>query len=53
MWSGVKRNSLKWFGCVERMSNREFVKKIYDSKAESLNRRGRHLGDGRLGWRSK
>ncbi len=40
----VKRNTLRWFGHVERMNSEEFVKKVYVSEAEGLSRRGRPLG---------
>ncbi len=40
----VKRNTLRWFGYIERMGNDEFVKKVYMSSAEGTNRRGRPLG---------
>ncbi len=30
----VKRNTLRWFGHIERMGNEEFVKKVYMSSAE-------------------
>ncbi len=39
----VKRNTLKWFGHVERMGSEEFVK-VYESKFEGPNRKGRPLG---------
>lgn len=37
----VKRNSLRWFGHITRMKNEDFVKKVYLSETEGLNRRGR------------
>ncbi len=40
----VKRSTLRWFGHIERMENREFVKKVYLSSVEGPNRRGRPLG---------
>ncbi len=40
----VKRSTLRWFGHIERMGNEEFVKKVYLSSAEGLDRRGRLLG---------
>ncbi len=40
----VKRNTLRWCGHIERMGNKEFVKKVYMSSAEGTNRRGRPLG---------
>ncbi len=39
----VKRNTLKWFGHVERMWSEEFVK-VYESELEGPYRRGRPLG---------
>ncbi len=39
----VMRNTLKWFGHVERMGSEEFVK-VYESELEGHNRRGRPLG---------
>ncbi len=40
----VKRSTLRWFGHIERMENREVVKKEYLSSVEGPNRRGRPLG---------
>ncbi len=40
----VKRSTLRWFGHAERMENKEFVKKLYQSSVEGPNRRGRPLG---------
>ncbi len=40
----VKRNTLRWFGCTERMDSEEFVKKVYVSETEGPSRRGRPLG---------
>ncbi len=40
----VKRSTLRWFGHIERMENKEFVKKVYRSSVEGPNRRGRPLG---------
>ncbi len=40
----VKRSTLRWFGYVERMENKEFVKKVYRSSVKGPNRRGRPLG---------
>ncbi len=40
----VKRSTRRWFGHIERMGNEEFVKKVYLSSAEGMNRRGRPLG---------
>ncbi len=36
--------SLRWFGHNERMEYKEFVKKVYLSSDEGMNRRGRPLG---------
>ncbi len=41
----VKRNTLRWFGHIERMGNEEFVKKVYLSSVEGTNRMGRPLGE--------
>ncbi len=40
----VKRNTLRWFGHIERMETEEFVKKVYLSSVEGRNRGGRPLG---------
>ncbi len=40
----VKRSSLRWFGHIKRMENKEFVKKVYLRSVEGPNRRGRPLG---------
>ncbi len=40
----MKRSTLRWFGHIERMENKEFVKKVYRSSVEGPNRRGRPLG---------
>ncbi len=40
----MKRSILRWFGHIERMGNKEFVKKMYLSSVENTNRRGRLLG---------
>ncbi len=40
----VKRSTLRWFGHIERMENEEFVKRVYLSSVEGVNRRGRPLG---------
>ncbi len=40
----LKRNTMKWFGHVERMGSGEFVKKVYESELKGPNRRGRPLG---------
>ncbi len=39
----VKRSTLRWFGHIERMGNEEFVMKVYLSRVEGTNRRGRPL----------
>ncbi len=39
----VKRNTLRWFGHVERMNSEGFVKKVYVSEIEGPSRRGRPL----------
>ncbi len=44
----VKRNTLNWFGHVERMGSGEFVK-VYESELKGPNRRGRPLGR----WRDR
>ncbi len=40
----MKRSTLRWFGHIERTGNEEFVKKVYLSSVEGMNRRGRPLG---------
>ncbi len=40
----VKRNTLKWFGHVERLGSEEFVKRVYERELEGPNRRGRPFG---------
>ena len=35
----VKRNTLRWFGHIERMKSDEFVKKVYVSEIEGPSRR--------------
>ncbi len=40
----VKRSTLRWFGHTERMGNEGFVKKVYLSSVEDMNKRGRSLG---------
>ncbi len=37
----VKRNTLRWFGLVERMGSEEFVKKMYRSESVGPSSRGR------------
>ncbi len=44
MWiEQVKRRTQRWFGHIDRMENKEFVKKVYLSSVEGPNRRGRPL----------
>ncbi len=40
----VRSSTLRWFGHVEKMKNKEFVNKVYLSSVEGPNRRGRPLG---------
>ncbi len=40
----VKRSTLRWFGHIERMKNKEFVKKVYISELEDAKGRGRPIG---------
>ncbi len=40
----VKRSTLRCFGHIERMGNEEFVKQVYLSSVEGMNRRVRLLG---------
>ncbi len=37
----MKRNTLRWFGHIERMGSEEFVKKVYMSESVDPNSRGR------------
>ncbi len=37
----VKRNTLRWFGHIERMCSEKFVKKLYMSESVGPNSRGR------------
>ncbi len=37
----VKRNTVRWFGHIERMGNEEIVKKVYKSASLRPNSRGR------------
>ncbi len=39
--NGVKRNTLRWFGHIERMGSEEFVKRVYMSESVGPNSRGR------------
>ncbi len=40
----VKRSTLRYFGCIERMENKESVKKAYLNSVEGPSGRGRPLG---------
>ncbi len=40
----MKRNVLRWFGHTDRMKNEEYVKKVYMSELEGVNRRNQPLG---------
>ncbi len=40
----VKKSILRWFGHIDRMGNEEFLKKVFLSSVEGMNRRGRPLG---------
>ncbi len=40
----VKRNTLRWFGHIERMGSEEFVNKVYMSESVGPNSRGRPPG---------
>ncbi len=40
----VKRSTLRWFAHIEKIDNKEFIKKVYLSSVEGPNRRGRPLG---------
>ncbi len=45
----VKRNTLRWFGHIERMRSEKFVKKVYMSENVAPNSRGRPPGR----WRDR
>ncbi len=45
----VKRNTLRWFGHIERMGSEEFAKKVYVSESVGPNSRGRPL----VRWRDR
>ncbi len=45
----VKRNTLRWFGHIERKGSEEFVKKVYMSESVGPNSRGRSPGR----WRDR
>ncbi len=40
----MKRNTLRWFGHIERMGSEEFVKKVYMSESMTPNSRGKLVG---------
>ncbi len=40
----MKRYMLRWFGHIERMKCKEFVKRVYVSESVGPNSRGRLLG---------
>ncbi len=44
----LKRRTLRWFGHLERMDERELTKRIYRSKIDAGNVRGRPLLNGRI-----
>ncbi|MCP4337615.1 MAG: reverse transcriptase family protein, partial [Desulfobulbaceae bacterium] len=57
----VKRNTLRWFGHVERMGSERLVKKVYESEVEGRRGRGRprtrwkdgvkrYMSEGGVGW---
>ncbi len=37
----MQRNTLRWFGHVERMESERLTKRVYDSEVEGVRRRGR------------
>lgn len=39
----VKRNTLRWFGCAERIGDREFTQRMYERLAEEFGLRGKPL----------
>ncbi len=45
----VKRNTLRWFGHIERMGSEEFVKRVYMSERVGPNSRGRPI----VRWRDR
>ncbi len=45
----MKRNTLRWFGHIERMGSQEFVKKVYMSESVGPNSKGRPPGR----WRDR
>ncbi len=57
MWGGMrcggmgekKKSTLRWFGHIERMENKEFVKKVYQSSVGVLIGGEGHLEDGKTG----
>ncbi len=40
----MKRNTLRWFGCIERMGSEEFVRKVHVSGGVGPSNRGRPPG---------
>ncbi len=44
----VKRSTLRWFGHLERMNKSELTKRIYKSRIDAGNVRGRPSINGRL-----
>ncbi len=44
-----EKNTLRWFGHIERMGSEEFVRKVYVSESVDPNSRGRPLGR----WRDR
>ncbi len=45
----MRRNTLRWFGHIERMESEELVKKVYVSESVGPNSRGRPPGK----WRDR
>ncbi len=45
----MKKNTLRWFGYIERMGSEEFVKKVYMSESVGPKSRGRPPGR----WRDR
>ncbi len=61
MLERVKRNTLRWFGHVERMGSERLIKKVYESEVEVQRGRGRprarwkdgverYMSEGSVGW---
>ncbi len=40
----IEKNTLQWFGYIERMKGEDFVKKVYASEIGGRSMRGRPLG---------